>query len=127
MMVEVRERLPEAAEIGIGEIRERFRRQARVLALDPARALAGLPHLVRDKARRAELSNLVRAIEQAREPDEATLQRLQQIDEALRLGGEQASAVRTAVPPGAAARSGRASVSVGGGRRPRARMSSKRS
>jgi hypothetical protein len=121
MMQGLRARVPEAAELSIDELRERFRRQARVLALDPKRALAGLTHLVRDRSRRAELSELVRAVEQAREPDEGILRRLRQIDEALRLEVEPAASVRPAPRSGAASRSGRASISVDGGRRPRAR------
>jgi hypothetical protein len=125
-MQAVRDRMPDAAGVTITELRERVRRQARVLALDPARALAGLPHLVRERTRRVELSELVRTIEEARGPDEAIERRLLQIEEALRIDPEHATTDRAPALAGRGSRSGRASIDAGQGRRVRARKTAKR-
>jgi hypothetical protein len=120
MTQQVRDEIPEAEDIPLSALRERFRRQARVLDLDVERALAGLPKIVRDRARRGELAAIVRRIELVREPDSALLQRLERIDAALGVeSGQPESAGRASARSGAAARSGRAAIAPGGGRKPR--------
>jgi hypothetical protein len=122
MMQQVREQVPEAAALKIDKLRERFRRQARVISLDVDRALAGLPHIVREKARRAELAELVRTVEMARDPSAEQLRRLQRVEEALHLEpAELEASTRAAGKSGSGARSGRASISAGLGRKPRVR------
>jgi hypothetical protein len=122
MMQQVREQVPEAAELKIDRLRERFRRQARVIALDAERALAGLPLIVREKSRRMELAELVRTVEMARDPSAEQLQRLRRVEEALHMEpAEREASARAAGRGGSGARSGRASISVGRGRKPRVR------
>jgi hypothetical protein len=122
MMQQVRDEISEAAGLSISDLRERFRRQARVLALDSQRALAGMPKLVRDKSRRAELAVIVRKVENARSPDADLLLRLKHIEEALNLEpSERENAQSVGSRSGSGARSGRAAITRSGGRRPRVR------
>jgi hypothetical protein len=110
----VRSGIPGAADMSIGELRVRARRQARALALDEDRALAGLARIVREPAGRAELARIVRSVEQARDPDSEIQRRVQRIEQVLLQESDVRERTVRASGRAASAQSGRAAALLSG-------------